>query len=153
MRWDSGAGTPHAASMIAQVELVAWDQGGAAEHKGPGDLKLSMARQELALCCHYAPTAGETPHRRCLVYPLRRPCSLEELGWMDTEPAFCLFQNVTSVSVYEIQDKGVKTCRTVSFAFHSPLPLLTYFSSATASHTHACRWNVCTSVTVSSKIL
>lgn len=49
--------------MIARVEFVAWDRGGAAEHKGPGDLKLSMACQELALCCRYAPTADEMPHR------------------------------------------------------------------------------------------
>lgn len=61
--WDSGDGTPHASSMIAQVEFVAWDQGGAAEHKGPGDLKLSMSYWELALCCHYAPIADETLHR------------------------------------------------------------------------------------------
>lgn len=109
----------------------------------PGDWKLSLACQEPALCCHYSPP------QNTVFYPLQRLCSVEELEW-GTWSQFS--SRMTSIWVYEIQDKRVKTCRMVFFLFHSPLPLL-YFSSAMASHIHTCRWNVWTSVTVISKTL
>ena len=60
---DAGAGTPSVSSVISQVQFVTQDRGGAAEHKGPGDLTLSIACQELVLCCRYSPIADETLHR------------------------------------------------------------------------------------------
>lgn len=143
---------PRVPSISSQVEFVTQDRGGAAEHASPGGLKSSTACQEPALCCHYPLQLMR--HCRVTASFTHRGGFAHWKSWggrTRSQPSSS--SRMTSVRVHEIRHKAVKTCKMVSFVFHSPFTPRTYFSSTTSSPTRTCRWNVCASVTVSSKIL